>query len=199
MLKGDVAGCWAIVEQILARGTSPTDVYVEVLGPALREIGDRWESGGASVGEEHRASAVAMRIIGRLGPLFARRGTPVAGTVLLAGAPGDPHMLPVSMLADILRNRGFKIADLGGNVPEASFLEAAYVFDDLRAVGVSVSDEACIPAAASVMTELRRDNPTLVLLAGGPALPDRDAAISIGADDWASDGVAAASLLETII
>jgi methanogenic corrinoid protein MtbC1 len=102
------------------------------------------------------------------------------------------------MLSDILRNRGFKIVDLGANVPEASFRDAPTVFDDLRVVGISVSDKSRIPAVTSVVTALRRDCPSLLLLAGGPALPDRDAATSIGADDWASDGVATAELLAAV-
>jgi methanogenic corrinoid protein MtbC1 len=198
MLEGDVSGCWAIVEQVLSRGASPTDVYLEVLGPALREIGDRWEIGRASVGEEHRASAVAMRLVGRLGPRFARRGTPVAGTVLLGGAPGDPHVLPGAMLADILRNRGFKVVDLGANVPEITFVEAAETIEDLRAVGISVSDKDRVPAVTSVISALRRQNPSSQVLAGGPALGDRDEASALGADGWASDGATAADLLEAV-
>ena len=83
----------------------PRDVYLEVIGQALRIIGDRWEAGTLSIGDEHRASVVAMRIVGRLG---ARRGRPGRshGSVVLAAAPGDRHGIPTAILADLLRAEG---------------------------------------------------------------------------------------------
>ena len=196
MLDGDAPGSWAIVEMLLGGGASPTDVYLHVLGPALREIGKRWESGQIDVGDEHRASAVAMRILGRLGPRFVGRGTPAAGTILIGGAPGDPHLIPAAMLADILRSRRFRVVDLGANVPAESFLAAIESIADLRAVGISVSDQRRFAETASVISMLHRSRPTLQILAGGPALTDRDSALELGADDWAPDGPSAADLLE---
>ena len=50
------------------------EVHLDLLAGSLRTIGERWASGELSVADEHRASTVASRIIGRLGPLFAQRG-----------------------------------------------------------------------------------------------------------------------------
>lgn len=193
--RGDGPACWAIVEQALARGASPTDVYLRLLAPSMAEIGERWAAGSCSVEAEHRASAVALRIVGRLGPRFARRGTPIGGTILLGGAPGDPHLLPLAMLADILRSSRLNVVDLGADVPVESFLEAVGVIDDLRAVGISLSDADLAREAARAIAALRRARPSLRLLAGGPALPDREGALALGADDWAADALGAARLL----
>lgn len=198
LLAADFGGTWTMVEQALAGGASPADVHVRLLGPALAEIGRRWAAGETTVEAEHRATAVAVRVVGRLAPRFLGRGTPGGGTVVLGGAPGDPHLLPVTMAADLLRSRHLRVLDLGANVPEASFLEAAAgaaAASDLRAVGVSLSDTGRARAAASVLRALRRAHPGVPLLAGGPALCDRDAALALGADVWAPDGLAAADLL----
>ena len=102
MVRGDEAGAWAIVEGAMASGMTPVAVYEELLVPALRSVGDRWEAGVISVADEHRASVVATRVIGRLGPRFARRGRS-RGSVVLGAPAGESHALPVAIVADLLR------------------------------------------------------------------------------------------------
>lgn len=195
LVAGDVPGSWAVIERVLAGGSPPTSVYLQLLAPALRQIGEQWAAGAAPVQAEHQASAVAIRIVGRLSPRFARRGPPRVGTVVLGGAPGDPHLIPVTIVADVLRQRGFSVVDLGANVPEESFLEAAGKTPNLRAVGVSLADHGRREETARVLSGLRREFPAATLLAGGPAVTNRDEARALGADDWAADAVGVALLL----
>jgi excisionase family DNA binding protein len=194
LLGGDEASAWSVVDRALGTGYSPTDIYLQLLAPALRSIGDGWHAGSLSVGEEHRATAVAARLVGRLGPSFVRRGRP-AGTVVLGAAPGDAHSLPVSMLADVVRAHGYRVVDLGGNVPVVSFTAAAAGLDGLVAVGVSVGDAGCLDAAREVATAVRAVAAVPVLI-GGPAT---DASVTaLGADGWAPDAGAAADLIDRL-
>ncbi len=80
------------MERALASGAEPGEVHLEVLCPALDLVGERWESGSWTVAQEHRATAEASRVIGRLGPLFRRPGRR-AGTVVIGAAPGDPSRI----------------------------------------------------------------------------------------------------------
>jgi methanogenic corrinoid protein MtbC1 len=195
MLAGDVAGAWAIVETALGRGASAAEVYLKGLAPALRAIGDGWATGRITVHAEHTATEVAIRVMGRLGPQFHPRGSRRLGTVVVGGAPGDPHLVPVAMLADLLRLSHFSVLDLGANVPEESFAEISASSPHLRAVGVSLSDANCASAAASCLAAVRAAAPSALLLLGGPAVATRQDALSLGADDWAADGLGAAQVL----
>jgi excisionase family DNA binding protein len=197
LVEGDASGSWAIVEQTLTRGASPADIYMQLLAPTLRLVGDGWAQGTLSVEEEHTASAIANRIVGRMGHLFNRRGTPRSGTILLGGAPGDPHLLPLAMVSDVLRSSGFKVLELGADVPHESFVESAHSMPNLRAVGISLSDSQCVNAAANVISSVREIRPDLLILAGGPALTNRESALEIGADDWASDAVESVLLFDS--
>ena len=94
----------------------PHEVYLDLLAPALRGIGQGWQEGTLSVGDEHRASAVAIRLVGRLGPHFVRRGRHL-GTVVRRRRARRSALVPVSLLADIVRAHGFRVVDLGANVP----------------------------------------------------------------------------------
>ena len=55
------------------------DIYLEVLEPALREVGHRWAMGALNVAEEHYATAVAQSILDGLGPAAAARARRTGG------------------------------------------------------------------------------------------------------------------------
>ena len=60
LLVSDENGSWAIVEEALAGGAAPRNVYVDLFGPALRMIGDLWARGAITVADSivHRWSSV---------------------------------------------------------------------------------------------------------------------------------------------
>ena len=88
--------------------------------------------------DEHRATAVAQRIIGRLGLQFGRPGRS-RGTVILAAPAGDLHTLPVAMVADLLRWRRFDVFELGANTPADALAQAVSGADRLVAVGIAAT------------------------------------------------------------
>jgi excisionase family DNA binding protein len=197
MLAGDGAGSWQVVEAAMASGVEPQDVYVELLGPALHEIGEAWRRGEIGIADEHLASGVATSIIGRMGPRFHRRGRH-RGTVLVAMPVGERHGLGVAMLADILTQDGFEVLNLGADTPPASLMAAMAGRDDLRAVVVSVVNAALLPRAARLIAAARRTDPTVPIVAGGFAVPDEPTAERLGADGWVSDPTCLKRLIEDL-
>jgi excisionase family DNA binding protein len=193
---GDELGAWGVVEAALSSGTEPIGVYLDVIGPALRGIGDGWEGGEIDVGVEHRASVIVMRLLGRLGPRFARRGRP-RGTVLLGAPPGEHHGLPVAMLADIVRGAGFTAVDLGADVPTASFVVAAST-QPVLAVVVSVTTSDNESAVQDLVRCLHEAVAGVPVLVGGGAVGDEPAAAALGADGWAVDARGAVRLLDAV-
>ncbi|HKX72370.1 MAG TPA: B12-binding domain-containing protein, partial [Acidimicrobiales bacterium] len=106
LLAGDEAGAWRVVESALVTRMRPDRVHLDLLAPCLREIGDRWAAGSLSVGDEHVASAVAVRLAARLAPLCARRGR-TRGTLVIGGSAGELHGLPLTLVTNVLRSRGW--------------------------------------------------------------------------------------------
>jgi excisionase family DNA binding protein len=183
MVAGDEAGAWRIVEDALASGQQAAGIYLDLLVPVLRSVGDGWAEGAVSVAAEHRASAVAQRIIGRLGPRFARRGRK-RGTVIIGGPAGDQHSLPGAIIADLLRGQGFDVIDLGANTPAESFTETAGGADRLVTVVIGVTTPGLDDAARSALAALRRAGVAVPVLAGGAAITGPDHARALGADAW---------------
>jgi excisionase family DNA binding protein len=197
LLAGDEAGAWQVVERALAGGAEPSQIYVHALGPVLNRIGDEWAAGSIEVVDEHRASAVASRVVGRMGPLFARRGRR-RGAVVLGSAPDDTHSLPVSMVADVLRGRGHRVVDLGGSTPPESFVAEATTADDLRAIGISAATTDGLRSATELIPLLRDELPPTTILLGGPAVATDDVARRAGADGWAVNAIDAGELVDAV-
>jgi excisionase family DNA binding protein len=197
LVAGDGVGAWGVVEAALTAGMVPGEVYLDVIAPALRQVGDRWAAGEIDVATEHRASGIAMRVVGRLGPRLARRGR-TRGAVVVGTPAGERHSLPVAILADLLRSGGWEVSDLGCDVPAGAFAGAAGRTERLLVVGVSVTSPSCLAAAAETIAVLRAALGTTPILVGGGAVPTAAVAHELGADGWAPDGRAALATLDAL-
>ena len=115
----DDVGAQAALDMLLA-GFSLDAVVREVLVPYLHAVGERWQRGELSVGQEHFISNL---IRGRLLALSRGWDRGVGPRAVLASAEGDQHDLPVLLFGVLLRTHGWRITFLGANTPVASLTE----------------------------------------------------------------------------
>lgn len=193
---GDEAGAWGVIEAALASGMTPGQAYTEVITPAMRAIGVKWERGEIDVATEHAASQVATRVVGRLGPRMRSRGVR-RGTIVLGSTPTELHALPISLLADLLRAARFDVIDLGANLPADTFAREVGDADEVIAVGVGVTTPGQEAAITETVAALRGATESPILVGGGGI--DEDAALAIGADGYARTGEEAVALVESVI
>ena len=110
----------AILDDAIARFTVDT-VARDVLLPVMHEIGTRWESGDVSVAEEHFATALLR---GRMLALGRNWGAGTGPLALLACPPDEQHDLGLIAFGLVLRERGWRIALLGGDTPIETISDA---------------------------------------------------------------------------
>jgi len=185
LLVSDESGCWGIVQEALAGGAAPRDIYVDLFGPALIMIGDLWERDAITVADEHRASVVVHRLVGRLGPLFRPRG-PRTGTVIVGTPSGEFHALPTAFVADILRSRGLEVIDLGADVPADAFAACAVDAESLTAIGIAVTLARNRRSLGVLIRTLRTAGVTALIVVGGAGITEAQAR-TLGADHWGRD------------
>jgi len=90
LLARDSARARRAVELALEEGVPIPDIYLEVLDPALREVGHRWAMGALNVAEEHYATAVARSILDGLSRRLTR--VPKDGRLaIVSGTPAELH------------------------------------------------------------------------------------------------------------
>jgi DNA-binding transcriptional MerR regulator/methylmalonyl-CoA mutase cobalamin-binding subunit len=94
----------------------------DVLLPALREIGSRWERGEGDVGHEHLASHATQTWLAQAS---TAKSPPTSGPLILCCGPRDHHTLGLEALGALLRHRGWDCRLLGARTPVESLVLAA--------------------------------------------------------------------------
>lgn len=168
LIAGDVEGAWGVIESSMAAGSSVDRVYTEYITEAMESIGARWAAGELAVADEHRATVVVQRLLGRLGPQLNRRGRS-RGTVVVGSPSGEHHSIPSAVVADLVRAEGWSVIDLGSDCPASSFIQVVKETDAV-AVLLSVSHEDSFPSAVEVTAELRSTHPQTLVITGGRAV-----------------------------
>jgi methanogenic corrinoid protein MtbC1 len=96
-------------------------VLLELIQPAMIEIGDRWHRGEINVSAEHFATQFVRRKLAGLMNVF--EGSGHRSTIIVACAPGELHDVGVLLLSLFLVRRGWNIVYLGPQVPPNDLLE----------------------------------------------------------------------------
>jgi MerR family transcriptional regulator, light-induced transcriptional regulator len=174
----DEPGANAVLDRLLATFTLET-VLRDVVIVYLRELGERWEHGEASIAQEHFASNLLRgRLLG-IARGWGRRAGPM---VVLACAPGELHDLPLIVFGLVLARHGWGIAYLGPDTPVATIRDALPRVEP-RLVVISAAATQRLRAAKAELRELARVVPLALAGAGaGASLARNIGATLIDAD-----------------
>ncbi len=188
----DDQGAWVTLEAALTAGLDPLDAYNDVIIPVLHRLGKEWRAGAISIAEEHAATNVCQRIVGRLGLRTSRRGVS-KGTVVLGCPANEEHRLATSIAADIFRLGGYEVVDCGVDLPPDSFATLVRNTPRLVAVGISSTATNNEAATAELIEATRDHNPNATIILGGGAACSIEPAKALGSDfvsTTASEGLA---------
>ena len=114
-----------LAEQLLNQAFSlyPLEVVLsDIVQQGMRDLGDKWFNGEATVQQEHFTSALVLR---RLETLIAATPPPIRSQTILIASPSEEwHTFSMVMLNLLLRRRGYRVVFLGANVPNDHLDEA---------------------------------------------------------------------------
>jgi MerR family transcriptional regulator, light-induced transcriptional regulator len=180
----DDRGAHAACDRLLDTYTLET-VLRDAILPYLRELGERWERGEASVAQEHFASnLLRARLLG-----LARGWGQGAGPhALLACVPGELHDLGLLSFGLALRAHGWRITYLGFDTPVDTLVETARALEPTLVV-LTASTEEGLRAVAPGLEELAKRHRVAV---GGRVLSDGKGGMSEGVMVLSEDPVTAA-------
>ena len=102
---------------------SARELIEEVIAPLLQRVGDAWEEGEVSPGQEHLLSAVVVRTLGWI--LDSYRPSPDAPKAVVATPTGQRHNLGALLAAATVASSGWQSVYLGGDLPGDEIAEAA--------------------------------------------------------------------------
>jgi methanogenic corrinoid protein MtbC1 len=144
-------------------------LYQRVIAPAMHELGRLWEKGAITTADEHLATAVTHRVLAAIRqPELIDEGECCAEKpcALMAAVQGEQHALGLRMAADLLEDRGYRVAYLGADVPSHALLAAVRTFSpDLLGLSATMPESA--RHLAEVVGEVGREWPRLPVIVGG--------------------------------
>jgi 5-methyltetrahydrofolate--homocysteine methyltransferase len=179
-------------------GTDPTTIINKGVVPALTEVGKLYDSGRyflpqllSSAGAAQKVCDVEMARIAASGESMEK------GTVILATVEGDLHDLGKNVVATMLRSHGYKVVDLGKNVPCAEIEKAAREHR-AQIVGLSALMTSTMFRMEEDVSALKSELPEIRVIVGGASVSD-DYSRRIGADGYSPDAVGAVKLVADIL
>ncbi|MBN2551790.1 MAG: corrinoid protein [Spirochaetales bacterium] len=189
-----------ITSRIIAEGIDPLQVMNQTIAEAARELGDKFESGDIFLPHLVMAGDVMARVSGLLeSALEADTGGQIgARTIVIGTVQSDIHSIGKDIVAMLLKANGFKIVDLGVDVPSETFVRQAQA-EKADIIALSSLLTTTMPFQREVIQllhELGERNNYRVLIGGGPVTGGY--ADEIGSDGYGKDAVEAVEIAKRL-
>jgi corrinoid protein of di/trimethylamine methyltransferase len=201
VIVGDPDHAQDLAARALEAGHNPLTVIDETLGPAMREVGDRYECGDYFIPDLVMAAEAMKSAMRVFEPELAARQEQrqTLGRVVIGTVEGDIHEIGKTLVATMLGAAGFEVYDLGVDVPSAQFVERVKE-TQATIVGLSalltttmMNQEAVIEA----LEEAGLREQVKVIIGGAPA--SAEWAQTIGADGFAENASEAVRVVKQLV
>ena len=194
ILCGVVGGIEEAVKEAL-KTREPLDVINNDFIPALDEIGVQFEKGEVFLPRLIAAAEVVKR-----GMEVMKAGDAEEDKepdVILATVHGDIHDIGKNIVKMLLRSYGFKVLDLGKDVPEREVVEA-WQRTHAPLVGLSALMTTTVPSMKRTIDALKAAGSTAKVAVGGAVLTE-EYAKTVGADFYGKDARATVKIAELVV
>jgi MerR family transcriptional regulator, light-induced transcriptional regulator len=202
VLRADDSEWIEPVERLRARGCSLESIYLDLLAPAARELGDLWTQDLCSFSDVTIGTGRLQQVMRHLSQLVGEESEhPTDGRrALLLPAPGEQHTFGITMVADFFTREGWEV--VGGAARPGLDPVTLVSKEWFDVVGFSLGHVARFDALAMMVSRIRQvsRNRSIGILAGGPALSEHPELVErLGADATALDGRQAPRIAEQLL
>jgi 5-methyltetrahydrofolate--homocysteine methyltransferase len=197
IISGDQSGAAQMTRAALDRGTAAKKVLNDGLIAGMDIVGARFKKNEIYVPEvliAARAMKSAMEI---LEPELVKAGVKPVGKLLIGTVQGDLHDIGKNLVAMMLKGAGFKVVDLGVDIPVEQFVERAKA-EHVQLIGMSALLTTTMPAMEKAVKALKQAGITAKVMIGGAPVT-QSYADRIGAHGYAPDAASAVDLAKTLV
>ena len=198
VLKGNGASIVEDTKKALSEGHEAKELLDDILLKAINEVGELFDKGKYFL-PQLIASAEAMKAsIEYLEPLLSTGSSEEEmPTVVIATVEGDIHDIGKNLVALMLKNYGFRVIDLGKDVPKEKIIEAAKEHH-AQVIALSALMTTTMQQMKHVI-DYAKDNKTDAKIIVGGAVITQEYADEIGADGYSKDAADAVKLTKRIL
>ena len=197
ILRGDAKSAATLTTDALAAGAAPLDVVNHHMIAAMDEVGRRFEAHECFVPELLFAGRAMKAALAVVQPRLAAAHEEPAGTILVATVQGDLHDIGKNLVASLLEGGGFRVHDLGVDVPAARIVDAARrLSPDIVALSALLT--VTMPAMKTAIDALAPLRDRVKVIVGGAPVT-RAYADEIGADGYSDNAFGAVRLARGLL
>jgi 5-methyltetrahydrofolate--homocysteine methyltransferase len=181
LIIGDGDRTVALVNDALAAGTDPQVITDDALTAGMREVGELFDRGEYFIPEM----------------LIAADAGEGSGTVVIGTVQGDLHDIGKNLVITMLEGAGFRVIDLGVDVPATRFVDAVREHGP-GVVGLGALLTTALARMGETIAALKELDPAPPVMVGGAAVT-AEAGERLGADGYAGNAKQAVDLAAHLV
>lgn len=198
VLNGSMKNILDEVKAGLAAGMEPGVIVSEELIPAINEVGDLFEQQKYFLPQLIASAETMKKAIEYLEPMLSSGDeTGPKVTIVIATVEGDIHDIGKNLVALMLKNYGFRVVDLGKDVPKETIVQAA-IDENADIIALSALMTTTMMRMKDVVEVVREKNVDAKVIIGG-AVITQSYADEIGADGYSKDAADAVRLVQRLM
>lgn len=191
----------AATEKALAEGADPMLLIQQVVVPTLTEVGQKFEDLEIFLPELMAAGEAGNACSKVIEDTLVKSGGKVEtkGIIILGTVKGDIHDIGKNIVASLFKAHGYKVIDVGKDVPAATFIETAEEnnADVIAASALMSITRAGCREVADLLRELNLDKKYKFIIGGGST--DQVYADEIGANGYSFTASGAVELVNSLL
>ncbi len=177
------------------------EVINQVMIPSLDIVGEKYESQEIFLPQLIRSAETSKEVFNVIKEFslvnnYDKSKAVKENKIVLATVYGDIHDIGKNIVKLLLENYGFKVIDLGKDVPIKKVVETAMA-EKVKLVGLSALMTTTVKNMETTIKALRKSMPDVKVMVGGAVLTE-DYAKQIGADYYSKDAKGAVEIARKV-
>jgi 5-methyltetrahydrofolate--homocysteine methyltransferase len=199
LLEYDPESTVGLVRKALDEGYAANDILKDGLIKGMDRVGALFKNGEIYLPEVFMSAECLQEALALLKPLLkGEDGGSGNITVVIGTVEGDIHDIGKNLVATMLEGAGFKVVDIGVNIPAADFIKAAKEHN-ADVIGCSALLTTTMPVMPEVSYLAKRADfgkDVKIIFGGAPVFETWS--LENGADGYSEDAASAVTLVKRL-
>lgn len=190
------------VQHLRARGLAIESLYLNLLAPTARRLGEMWDDDLCDFATVTMALWRLQQVVRNLSSSFVSEAeaTGASQRAIFASMPGEQHTFGLFLVAEFFRRAGWDVLD--GPMRSRDELVDAIREEPFSVAGLSLARESRIDELTDLIAAIKSAsrNRSIKIMVGGPVFVGRPELVRrVGGDATASDGQAAVKMAQDML
>lgn len=198
VLKGNKGTVLDEVKKTMEAGETPEEIINHYLIPAINEVGVLFDKKKYFLPQLIGSANTMKLAIDYLEPMLEKKDTGEdMPTLVIATVEGDIHDIGKNLVVLMLKNYGYRVLDMGKDVPAETIIETA-MKEDAAIIGLSALMTTTMMRMQDVVELCREKKCKSKVIIGGACITPSFAE-EIGADGYSKDAAECVKLVERLL